>query len=390
MNGQRATSNVRRLRVEIHGAVQGVGFRPFVYRLATDLALTGWVINDTQGVFIEVEGPDATLRRFLERLPAEVPPRAIVQSIESAWLDPVGFERFEIRHSDNTGAKTVLVLPDIATCPDCLAEVVDPADRRHRYPFTNCTNCGPRFTIIEALPYDRPNTTMRRFTLCPMCRAEYENPLDRRFHAQPNACPVCGPRLTLWTTDDRRPTTDDRAQAELQSSLVTRHSSLVTQGDDALRGAADALAAGHIVAVKGLGGFHLMADAGNDSAIRRLRESKPRRAKPFAIMARDLAQVQALCVCPARSRGAADLGGSADCVAGKGTRDSGSGGRSRWAGVETGAERERRRSSVVGRPSSPAKSRPTTRISVSCCHTRRSIISSCEKRASRSSPPAVT
>ena len=154
--------------------------------------------------------PDATLQHFLERLPAEVPPRAIVQSIESAWLEPIGFERFEIRHSDNTGAKTVLVLPDIATCPDCLAEVFDPADRRYRYPFTNCTNCGPRFTIIEALPYDRPNTTMRRFTLCPACRAEYENPLDRRFHAQPNACPVCGPRLTLWTMDDGRWTTDCR------------------------------------------------------------------------------------------------------------------------------------------------------------------------------------
>ena len=298
MNLQPSTFNLRRLRVEIHGAVQGVGFRPFVYRLATDLALTGWVINDTQGVFIEVEGPDAALRRFLERLSAEVPPRAIVQSIESAWLEPVGFERFEIRHSDNTGAKTVLVLPDIATCPDCLAEVFDSADRRHRYPFTNCTNCGPRFTIIEALPYDRPNTTMRRFTLCPDCLAEYENPLDRRFHAQPNACPVCGPRLTLWTMDDRRPTTDEGSQADLQSSLVTRHSSLVALGDDALRSAAEALRAGRIVAVKGLGGFHLMADAGNDAAIRRLRESKPRRAKPFAIMARDLAQVQALCSVP--------------------------------------------------------------------------------------------
>ncbi len=276
----------RRLRVEIHGAVQGVGFRPFVYRLATDLALTGWVINDTQGVFIEVEGPDAALQRFLERLPAEVPPRAIVQSIESAWLEPVGFERFEIRHSDNTGAKTVLVLPDIATCPDCLAEVFDPADRRHRYPFTNCTNCGPRFTIIEALPYDRPNTTMRRFTLCPTCRAEYENPLDRRFHAQPNACPVCGPRLTLY--EGRRQKAEGRTDGQ----------AAVASGDAALKAAADALRAGRIVAVKGLGGFHLMADAGNDAAIRRLRESKPRRAKPFAIMARDLAQARQLCVIP--------------------------------------------------------------------------------------------
>ena len=286
MDLQPLTFNLRRLRVEIHGAVQGVGFRPFVYRLATDLALTGWVINDTQGVFIEVEGPDATLQRFLERLPAEVPPRAIVQSIESAWLEPVGFERFEIRHSDNTGAKTVLVLPDIATCPDCLAEVFDPADRRHRYPFTNCTNCGPRFTIIEALPYDRPNTTMRRFTLCPTCRAEYENPLDRRFHAQPNACPVCGPRLTLY--EGRRQKAEGRTDGQ----------AAVASGDAALKAAAEALRAGQIVAVKGLGGFHLMADAGNDAAIRRLRESKPRRAKPFAIMARDLDQVRAFCVVP--------------------------------------------------------------------------------------------
>ena len=190
-----------RLRVEIHGAVQGVGFRPFVYRLATELGLPGWVINDTQGVFIEVEGPAPAVRRFSERLPAEVPPRAIVQTITSAWLEPAGFTRFEIRHSDSSGAKTVLVLPDIATCPDCLAELLDPADRRYHYPFTNCTNCGPRFTIIEALPYDRPNTTMRRFTLCPDCQTEYENPLDRRFHAQPNACPVCGPRLSFMNAE---------------------------------------------------------------------------------------------------------------------------------------------------------------------------------------------
>jgi len=347
MSLQPSTVDLRRLRVEIHGAVQGVGFRPFVYRLATDLALTGWVINDTQGVFIEVEGPDATLHRFLERLSAEVPPRAIVQSIESAWLEPVRFERFEIRHSDNTGVKTVLVLPDIATCPDCLAEVFNPADRRHSYPFTNCTNCGPRFTIIEALPYDRPNTTMRRFTLCPTCRAEYENPLDRRFHAQPNACPVCGPRLTLWTMDDRRLTTDEGPQADLQSSLVTRHSSLVAQGDDALRRAADAITAGRIVAVKGLGGFHLMADAGNDAAIRRLRESKPRRAKPFAIMARDLAQVQALCSVPPVAE-ALLTSAEAPIVLlekGSGIGDQGAGDRSQGTKGEE-------RSSVVGRPSS--------------------------------------
>ena len=197
MNVRRATPNVRRLRVEIHGAVQGVGFRPFVYRLATELGLTGWVINDTQGVFIEVEGPDAALQCFLERLPAEMPPRAIVQSLETAWLEPAGSSASRSatakhRREDRAGAARHRDLPRLS------GRGVRPGDRRYGYPFTNCTNCGPRFTIIQALPYDRPNTTMRRFILCPDCRAEYENPLDRRFHAQPKACPVCGPRLTLY------------------------------------------------------------------------------------------------------------------------------------------------------------------------------------------------
>ena len=284
-----AADGLRRLRVEIHGAVQGVGFRPFIYRLATELGLTGWVINDTQGVFIEVEGPEPVVRRFNARLPAEVPPRAIVQTIESAWLEPVGFARFEIRHSDNSGAKTALVLPDIATCPDCLAEIFDPANRRHRYPFTNCTNCGPRFTIIEALPYDRPNTTMRRFTLCPDCKAEYEDPLDRRFHAQPNACPTCGPRLTLYGGGSSREG-EPGSTGEAAGGRFVKWASA-----DALEQAARTLCAGRILAVKGLGGFHLMVDARNDAAIRRLREGKPRRAKPFALMARDLAQVRQFC-----------------------------------------------------------------------------------------------
>ncbi|MCC7353467.1 MAG: carbamoyltransferase HypF [Anaerolineae bacterium] len=269
-------SKKQRVRVEIHGAVQGVGFRPFVYRLATELGLTGWVINDTQGVFIEVEGPQAALARFLERLPAEKPPRAIIHTLDAEWLEATGYTGFAIRHSDERGTKTALVLPDVATCAECLAEIFDPADRRYRSPFTNCTNCGPRFSIIEALPYDRPNTTMRRFAMCPACQAEYENPLNRRFHAQPNACPVCGPRLALWT-----PTGET-----------------VAEGDEALRGAAEALRAGHIVAVKGLGGFHLMVDARHAEAIARLRERKPRRDKPFAVMARDLAQARALCEIP--------------------------------------------------------------------------------------------
>jgi hydrogenase maturation protein HypF len=277
---QPGTLNRHRLRVEIQGAVQGVGFRPFVYRLATELDLHGWVINDTQGVFIEVEGPEATLTRFLDRLPAETPPRAIVQSLSSAWLPPAGYERFEIRHSNGSGAKTALLLPDVATCPDCLTELLAPDDRRHRYPFTNCTNCGPRFSIIEALPYDRPNTTMRRFSMCPACQAEYDSPVDRRFHAQPNACPVCGPKLALYE-NGRTPS-------------PTAPAPTVT-GDAALMRAAELLRAGKILAVKGLGGFHLMVDAGNSAAINRLRERKPRHEKPFAIMAHNLGQVSLLC-----------------------------------------------------------------------------------------------
>ncbi len=290
-------STKQRLLVEIHGAVQGVGFRPFVYRLATELALTGWVVNDTRGVFIDVEGPTSALTRFLERLPEEKPPRSIIHSLESAWLEPAGYECFEIRHSDDQGAKTVLMLPDIATCDDCLTEALDPGDRRQRYPFTNCTNCGPRFTIIQALPYDRPNTTMRQFIMCPDCQAEYENPLDRRFHAQPNACPVCGPRLTLYAPrqmPDARPASNALG---LEAALDAQWS-VVAEGDDALRRTAAALRDGQIVAVKGLGGFHLMVDARDADAIARLRERKPRRDKPFALMARDLAQVQNLCEIP--------------------------------------------------------------------------------------------
>jgi hydrogenase maturation protein HypF len=189
--------------------------------------------------------------------------------MDAAWLEPAGFSAFEIRHSEGAGQKTALVMPDIATCPDCLAEILLPGDRRFGYPFTNCTNCGPRFSIIQALPYDRPNTTMRRFALCPACRREYENPADRRFHAQPTACPECGPHLEFVG---------------------------VTGGDtDAIRRTAEALRAGLIVAVKGLGGFHLMVDARNGLAVARLRERKPRRDKPFAVMARDLEQAREIC-----------------------------------------------------------------------------------------------
>jgi len=252
---------VARFRVKIYGAVQGVGFRPFVFRLAQDLGVKGWVTNSTAGVLLEAEAPGKVLQEFLRRLEAEKPPISYIQSLETTCLDPAGFESFEIRESSG-GEITALVLPDIATCAECLLEVFDPGNRRYRYPFTNCTNCGPRFTIIEALPYDRPRTTMKHFTMCEECSREYGDPRDRRFHAQPNACPKCGPQLELW---------DEQGQ-----TLEGRH--------DALLAAAACVRAGQIVAVKGLGGFHLLVDARNEDAVRRLRTRKRREEKPFAVM----------------------------------------------------------------------------------------------------------
>ncbi len=255
------SSRVARLRIVIRGAVQGVGFRPFIYRLATAAGLPGWVINSAQGVFIEVEGEHDVLQEFLQRIETEKPAIAHIYSLEAVYLDPVGFSQFEIRESAG-GEKTALILPDIATCPDCLREMNHPADRRFRYPFTNCTNCGPRFTIIEALPYDRPRTSMKKFAMCEACAREYHNPADRRFHAQPNACPVCGPHLELWDPD---------------GAEIATHESALLQ-------CAQAIKEGQIVAVKGLGGFHLMVDARNESAVARLRARKHREEKPFALM----------------------------------------------------------------------------------------------------------
>jgi hydrogenase maturation protein HypF len=262
-----------RLRVTIRGAVQGVGFRPFVYRLAAEMRLPGWVSNSPQGVFVEVEGSPDTLRTFLLRLHDERPPRASIQSLESSFLPPLGLGAFEIRPSDGAGERTALILPDIATCADCLREIFDSADRRYLYPFTNCTNCGPRFSILQALPYDRPNTTMAQFAMCEACAAEYENPRDRRFHAQPNACPACGPHLEFW----------DRRGAKL-----------ATHGQ-AMRDAVDAIRSGQILAVKGLGGFHLIVDARNEEAVRRLRTRKHREEKSLAIMAPYVEWIKALC-----------------------------------------------------------------------------------------------
>jgi hydrogenase maturation protein HypF len=266
-------TGIQRIHIAVRGAVQGVGFRPFVYRLAAELHLTGWVLNSSQGVFAEVEGEAAALEQFLLRLEQEKPPHAFIQSLEYSFLDPVGYFSFEIRASSAEGERSALVLPDIATCPECLADISDPSNRRYRYPFTNCTNCGPRFSIIHSLPYDRPNTAMREFTMCEECRQEYEDPSNRRFHAQPNACPVCGPHMELW----------DAAG----NPLALR--------SDAVEQAASALRDGLIVAVKGLGGFHLMVDARNQEAVLRLRRRKQREEKPLALMLPRLDLARNLC-----------------------------------------------------------------------------------------------
>lgn len=267
-----AIGGQKRLHVVIHGAVQGVGFRPFIYRLARDVGLMGWVNNSAQGVEIEVEGERSQLESFLLRIEAEKPPRSFIVSLECSYLHPIGYSRFEIRDSV-VGEKTAIISPDIATCPDCLKEIFDPTNRRYRYPFTNCTNCGPRFSIIEALPYDRPNITMKHFEMCDRCQIEYDNPLDRRFHAQPNACSQCGPHLELW----------DR-----QGKILASH-------DSALPMAVEAIRQGKILAVKGLGGFHLMVDARSEEAVRQLRQAKQRKEKPLALMYPSLELVKAHC-----------------------------------------------------------------------------------------------
>ncbi len=257
---------MQRLKVTIRGAVQGVGFRPFVYRLATEMSLAGWVKNSPQGVFIEAEGAKEALDDFLLRLEREKPSLSSIQSLEYSLLEPEGYDGFEIRRSDDAGERSAVIMPDIATCPQCREELLDPRDRRHRYPFINCTLCGPRFSIVRALPYDRANTTMRSFAMCPRCRHEYEDPADRRFHAQPDACGVCGPHLALWDERGKTLATDDAALGQAAAALTT----------------------GLIIALKGLGGFQLLVDARNDEAVRRLRERKIREEKPLAVMFPDL------------------------------------------------------------------------------------------------------
>ena len=247
--------------ISVRGIVQGVGFRPFVYGLAVEHNLKGWVCNTSEDVKIEVEGEAQAIEQFKLELAIKAPPLAHIENITIGYHPPRGYKKFEIRHSQAQEGKYQLISPDIATCRACLGELLNPEDRRYRYPFTNCTNCGPRFTIIEDMPYDRPKTTMRHFRMCPQCQAEYDNPLDRRFHAQPNACPKCGPQVELL---------DNQGYAVSTS--------------DAIAAASQLLKAGKIVAIKGLGGFLLACDATNDTVVKALRQRKKRPSKPFAIM----------------------------------------------------------------------------------------------------------
>ena len=263
--------------------MQGVGFRPFVYRLAGELGLAGWVLNDERGVLIEVEGERAAVEALLAGVEREAPPLASVEAIEPTEIEPRGEAGFEIRASEPGGAAAPPVSPDSATCPACLAELFDPTDRRYRYPFVNCTDCGPRFTIVTGVPYDRPLTTMAGFEMCDACRREYEDPADRRFHAQPNACPECGPRVRLL---DSRGT---EVVAELSHGMDGK-----ARPRDAVAAAAAALRAGEIVAVKGLGGYHLACRADGEAAVARLRARKRREEKPFALIVPSLEEARRL------------------------------------------------------------------------------------------------
>jgi hydrogenase maturation protein HypF len=274
---------ITRKRILVRGVVQGVGFRPFVYNLARSLGLNGYILNSSSGVKIEVEGPDTAIERFLDTLRTNPPPLAQIANIIEIDLRLQGEDGFSIRESADDEAAFALISPDVATCKDCWREFGDPSDRRYGYPFTNCTNCGPRYTIVRDIPYDRAKTTMTAFQMCDLCRAEYEDPGDRRFHAQPNACSACGPGVMLVQSGSRLP--DALAfSGHAKSALVT------------LRKVRDLLRDGTIVAVKGLGGFLLACDARNEDAVKLLRQRKRRSDKPFALMARDIASADFFCV----------------------------------------------------------------------------------------------
>jgi hydrogenase maturation protein HypF len=266
---------IARRQVRVTGIVQGVGFRPFVYGLATRLGLCGYVLNSSSGVEIEVEGPDAALDDFLHALETDAPPLARVADVSTTELEPLFQDGFAIRESARCEEEFALVSPDVATCSDCLSDLSDPTNRRYAYPFNNCTNCGPRYTIVQDIPYDRPATTMAAFRMCAACQREYHDPLNRRFHAQPNACPECGPSLWLVSSGETQSSADSLPMLRTLRALLRD---------------------GNIVALRGLGGFHLTCDALNRAAVERLRARKRRSDKPFAIMAREVETVERFCV----------------------------------------------------------------------------------------------
>ena len=260
-------------RIKVNGVVQGVGFRPFVYRIAHEHGVTGWVRNTSGNVEIEVEGTARAVDSFVAALKSKAPPLARIDHINVVACFPQGYDKFEIRGSLSAEGEYQLVAPDIATCSDCRREIFDAKDRRYRYPFTNCTNCGPRFTIIDDIPYDRANTTMRKFRMCKLCQREYDDPLNRRFHAQPNACPDCGPRLSLVDAGGKPVACDDPIAAS-----------------------ANLLRAGKILALRGLGGFQLACDATNSRAVKLLRKRKRRPSKPFAVMFPSVEEIGRHCI----------------------------------------------------------------------------------------------
>ncbi|MGD9118304.1 MAG: carbamoyltransferase HypF [Dehalococcoidia bacterium] len=269
----------RLARISVRGVVQGVGFRPFIYRLAQEHDLKGWVRNTSGNVEIEIEGDESKLNLFLKELEEKAPPMSRIENIEVSLAPPKGYGDFSIKESLSRQGHYQLVSPDIATCPECKEEIFATADRRYRYAFTNCTNCGPRFTIIEDIPYDRPKTTMRSFKMCPLCQREYDDPLDRRFHAQPNACPVCGPSLALVGGEGK-----------------------AVECEDAISAASRLLKEGKILAVKGLGGFQLACDATDDGAVKLLRKRKRRPSKPLAVMMASIKAVEKHCLVSPQER----------------------------------------------------------------------------------------
>ena len=262
---------MKRAEIGITGIVQGIGFRPFIYNLAQKHSVQGWVLNNEKGVLIDAESEDGNLDRFIQDIPKLAPPLARIESFDVKYLEPSGYNTFEIRKSEETQEKFTLISPDVATCDQCLSELFSPQDFRYRYPFINCTLCGPRFTIVRDIPYDRHKTTMVPFKMCPVCQKEYEDPSDRRFHAQPNACSTCGPSLRL----------EDRKGKEVFGDPIVK--------------TLDLLSKGRIVAIKGLGGFHLACDAINQDAVSSLRSRKFREDKPFAVMCRNLDEVKEHC-----------------------------------------------------------------------------------------------